>query len=136
MFCIVVVVCSMVENAPTCYRAPRWPDPEFPRKIPKKYLPARNSGTQEIPQKYQKYAFLVFGGVFCSVFSGYFRGKFWESRISGRRGRRVFFRFFSWRFRVGPFRGPVAGQGVLKSMARHFGLLARKVQICNLPVLD
>ena len=27
---------SRVENAPACYRAPRWPDPEFPQKIPKK----------------------------------------------------------------------------------------------------
>ena len=26
---------TMNENAPTCYRAPKWPDPEFPRKIPK-----------------------------------------------------------------------------------------------------
>ena len=33
-------------------------------------------------------AFWYFGGIF-SVFSGYFRGKFWESRISGRG---VFFR--------------------------------------------
>ena len=23
-----------VKNAPTCYRAPRWADPEFPRKMP------------------------------------------------------------------------------------------------------
>ena len=25
---------AQIENAPTCYRAPRWPDPEFPQKIP------------------------------------------------------------------------------------------------------
>ena len=39
------------KNAPTCYRAPRWPDPEFPRKIQKKYPSGRNSGT---PRKYPK----------------------------------------------------------------------------------
>ena len=46
------------------------------------------------------------------VFLGYFGAKIWESRISGRG---VFFRYFSVKFRVGPFRGSVAGRGVLKS---------------------
>ena len=50
-----------------------------PKKIPKKYRTNTKSGH-----------FWYFGGIF-SVFSGYFRGKFWESRISGRG---VFFRFF------------------------------------------
>ena len=36
-----------VENAPICYRAPKWPDPEFPRKISKKHPQARNSGVPE-----------------------------------------------------------------------------------------
>ena len=49
--------------------------------------------------------FAILGGIF-SVFSGYFGGKFWESSISGRG---VFFRYFSWKFRVEPFQGSVAG---------------------------
>ena len=111
---------SRVKNAPTCYRAPRWPHPEFPRKMPKKYPPARNSGTpRKYPQKYQKNTknahFWYFGGIF-SVFSGYFRGKVWESRISGRG---VFFRYFSWKFRVGPSRGSVAGRAVLNSRGQN-----------------
>ena len=68
---------------------------------------------KKIPQKYRKKTkmriFLVFLGYFL-VFSGYCGAKFWESRISGRG---VFFRYFSWKFRVGPFRGSVAGRGVL-----------------------
>ena len=115
---------SSIKNAPTCYRAPRWPDPEFPRKIPKKYPPARNSGT---PRKYPKNTekmpkmrILGYFGVFFSIFSGYFGGKFWECRISGRG---VFFRHFSWKFRVGPFRGSVAGRGVLKSSIKLFTIL-------------
>ena len=40
-----IIIKSKVKSAPTCYRAPRWPDPEFLPKIPKKYPPARNSGT-------------------------------------------------------------------------------------------
>ena len=74
---------TMVENAPTCYRAPKWPDPEFPRKIPKKYprpeiLDTQNlsqkypENTEKIPPKYQKCAFLYF---FCvlGVFSQWSR---------------------------------------------------------------
>ena len=76
--------------------------PKFwnPKKIPKKY------------RENTKIAhFGYFGGIFL-VFLGYFGGKFWESRISGRG---VFFRYFSWKFRVGQFRGSVAGRGVLKT---------------------
>ena len=69
---------------------------------------------KKIPPKYRKNTkinhFWYFQGIFL-VFSGYFGGKFWESRISGRC---VFFRYFSCKFRVGPFRGSVAGRGVLK----------------------
>ena len=47
-----------IENAPTCYKAPRRPDPEFPRKMPKKDPPARNAGlpefTPKMPRKYRK----------------------------------------------------------------------------------
>ena len=67
---------SGIKNAPTCYRAPRWPDPEFPRKIPKKYPSGRNSGT---PTKYPKNTekipkIRIFGilGVFFGIF-----GVFW-----------------------------------------------------------
>ena len=67
---------------------------------------------QENTPKYRKNTknahFWYFGGIF-SVFS-----KFRESRISGRG---VFFRYFSWKFRVGPFRGSVAGRGVLNLCA-------------------
>ena len=70
---------------------------------------------KKIPPKYRKNTknghVWYFGGIF-SVFSGYFQGKFWESRISGRG---LFFRYFSWKFRVGPSRGSVAGGGVLNS---------------------
>ena len=49
---------------------------------------------KEIPKKYRENTknahFWYFGGIF-SVFSGYFGGKFWESRISGRG---VFFSVF------------------------------------------
>ena len=48
-------------------------------------------------------------GVFFSVFSGHFGGKFWESRISGWG---VFFRYFSRKYRVGPSRVSIAGRGV------------------------
>ena len=40
------------ENAPTCYRTPRWPDLEFPRKIPKKYPRAEILDSQNLPPKY------------------------------------------------------------------------------------
>ena len=46
--------------------------------------------TPQIPKKYPKWAFLVFFGHFFFVFSGYFGGKFRESRISPR----VFFSVF------------------------------------------
>ena len=104
-----------IENAPTCYRAPKWPDPEFPRKIPKKYPPARNSGTPrntpKIPRKYRKNTpkipktriFGIFFGILGGIFFGF-----------QNFGPGVFFRYFSWKFRVGPSRGSVAGWGVLK----------------------
>ena len=91
----------------------------FHEKYRKNTPPGRNSGT---PRKYRKNTkkntknayFWYFGGIF-SVFSGYFGDKFWESRISGRG---VFFRYFSWKFRVWPFRGSVAGRGVPNSDRR------------------
>ena len=47
-----------------------------------------------------------------SVFSGYFgvNSGSPEFRAGG-----LFFRYFSWKFRVGPSRGSVAGGGVLKT---------------------
>ena len=107
---------KMVENAPTCYRAPKWPDPEFPRKYrEKKKAGSKFWNSKKIPpKKYQ--TFWYFGGIFW-VFSVYFWGKCWESRISGRG---VFFRYFSWKFRVGPLRGSVAGRGVLNKMGQNW----------------
>ena len=83
---------------------------KYRKNTPRAEILEPQENTQKIPKKYQKCAFLVFWGYFL-VFSGYFGGKFWESRISGRG---VFFRYFSWKFRVGPFRGSVAGRAVLK----------------------
>ena len=58
-------------------------------------------------------------GIF-SVFLGYFLGV--PDRMLARG---VFFRYFSWKFRVGPSRGSVAGRGVLKGTQKgvsHFFL--------------
>ena len=94
---------SWVGNAPTCYKAPKWPDPEFPRKIPK-YPPAQNSGlpefTPKIPRKYRKNTPKIPKMRICgilSVFLGYFLGVP-EFRPGG-----YFFGIFPWKFRVGPF---------------------------------
>ena len=86
------------------------PGPKFwnKKKIPEK-----------LPKKYQNAHFSGILGYFL-VFSGYFGAKFWESRISGRG---VFFRYFSWKFRVGPFRGSVAGRGVLKNRGNSCTIL-------------
>ena len=66
-----------VENAPACYRAPGWPDPEFSRKSTEKYPLARNSGLPEfapkIPKKYPQNTPNHRFGIF-SVFLGYFLG--------------------------------------------------------------
>ena len=93
------------ENAPTCYKAPKRPDPEFPRKIPKKYPLARNSGllefTPKMPRKYRKNTpkipkMCIFGiwGVFFRYFlgvpefrpRGYFFGIFRGNSGSGHLG--------------------------------------------------
>ena len=66
--------------------------PTYPENAEKKKNP-----------KYQNAHFGYFFGIF-SVFS-------WGSRISARG---VFIRYFSWKFRVGPSLGSVAGRGVLK----------------------
>ena len=76
---------ASVENAPTCYRAPKWPDPEFPQKIPKKNTPrpeildSQNlppkypENTEKIPQNTKNARFWYFFGIF-SVFGGIFLG--------------------------------------------------------------
>ena len=66
-------------NAPTCYGAPRWPDTEFPRQIPKKYPPeildSQNlpwkppENTEKIPQNTKDARFGYFLGVFLGVLS-------------------------------------------------------------------
>ena len=75
------------------------PGPKFwtPRIYPQNTL-------KKYPQNTKTAYFGYFFGVF-GVFS-------WGSRISARG---VFFRYFSWKFRVGPSRGSVAGRGVLNT---------------------
>ena len=105
---------SSFENAPTCYRAPKWPDLEFPRKIPKKIPPGPKfwtprvypQNTPKIPKKYPQNTKNAYFGFFFGIFLVFS----WGSRISARG---VFFWYFSWKFRVGPSRGSVAGRGVL-----------------------
>ena len=80
----------------------------------KKKNPGRDSGSprkteKKYPPKVRK--MVIFG--ILGIFFRYFRGKFWESRILGRG---VFFRHFSWKFRVGPSRDFVEGRGVLRYM--------------------
>ena len=99
-----------VEKAPTCYRAPRWPDPEFPQKIPKKYRPLAETlwNPEKIPLNAPKLPqntdICGISGVVVRYFGGIFSGpEFWA------RGR-----YFSWKFWVGLLWGSVAGRGVLK----------------------
>ena len=92
---------------------------KYRKNTPRAKILEPQQNTEKIPKKYPKCEFWVFLGYF-SVFSGYFGCKFRESRISGRG---VFFRYFSWKFRVGPFRGSVAGRGVLKTKKRGFSKL-------------
>ena len=91
------------------------PTRNFHEKCRKNTPQAEILEPQENTPKYRKNTknnhFWYFQGIF-SVFLGYLGGKFWESRISGRG---VFFRYFSWKFQVGPFRGSVAGRGLLKT---------------------
>ena len=58
-------------------RDPRWPEPEFPAKMPEKYPLARNSGTPrkspKIPETCPQRPFLVFRGYFSGI-SGSFGG--------------------------------------------------------------
>ena len=59
-----------VENAPTCYRAPRWSDPEFPQKKCRTNTPpARNSGTPRNTEKKKMVLWGYFFGIFLGVFS-------------------------------------------------------------------
>ena len=60
-------------NASTCCTAPRWPDPEFPRKIPKNTLRAKilepQENTPEIPKKNtQNGRFRYVGSIFLGIF--------------------------------------------------------------------
>ena len=74
-----------------------------PESLDSQSFPVKYSeNTEKIPPKYQK------------CHSGYFFGILgvlsWGSGISARG---VFFRYFSWKYQVGPSRGSVTGQGVL-----------------------
>ena len=117
---------SVLESAPTCYRAPKRPDPDFPRKIPKKYpfggeiLDSRNlpentpKNTKKYPQNTRNARFGYFFGILGVFFGG--------SRIPPPGGG--FFRYFWWKFRVGPFGGSVAGRRVLNSVRLSPGVLS------------
>ena len=76
------------------------PRPEIldSQNLPPKYP----ENTKKYPENTENAYFWYFFGIF-GVFS-------WGSRLSARG---IFFRYFSWKFRVGPFRGSVAGRGVL-----------------------
>ena len=73
------------------------PEIQDPEKIPRKYP----ENTRKIPRKYQKCPFWV-----CSrgIFLGFLNF-----------GPGVFFRHFSWKLRVRPFRVSLAGGGILNS---------------------
>ena len=77
------------------------PRPEIldSQNLPPKYP----ENTEKIPRKYRKCVFLVFFRYFWGIFLGF-----------QNFGPGVLFLYFSWKFRVGPFRGSVAGRGVLK----------------------
>ena len=62
-------------NAPTCYRAARWPDTEYPQKMPKK-----STLRAESLEYWKNGHFCYFGDYFSSVFE-VFGGIFWEPRI-------------------------------------------------------
>ena len=119
---------SCAKNAPTCYRAPRWPEPEFPRKIPEKYPPARNSGTpRKHPKNTEKIPKMrIFGNL--GVFFRYFRGILGINSGSPEFRAGGIFSVFSWKFRVGPFRGSVAGRVGLNSCVSEGVRKARKLQ--------
>ena len=82
---------------------------EYRKNTPRAEIPERQENTPKIPKKYQKPAFLVFFGVFFGVFGvfwGYFLGPEFLANW-------VFFRYFSWKFRVGLSQVSVSGRGVL-----------------------
>ena len=71
--------------------------------------PKYPENTEKIPPKIPKNAHLGYFFGILGVFS-------WGSRLSGRG---VFFRYFSWKFRLGPSRGSVAGRGVFLKLKRR-----------------
>ena len=79
------------------------PRPEIldSQNLPPKCPENTEKNTPQIPKMPIWGTFSVFSGCFLVVP---------EFRAAG-----VFFRYFSWKFRVGPSRGSVAGRGVLKT---------------------
>ena len=109
VFCYSVFFCQNTRDGPSGLRTPRlatepWDGPtqnfheKYRKNTPQPEIldsqnitPKYPENTEKIPPKYQKCVFLVFFqyfGVFC-----------WGSRISAWG---VIFRYFSWKFRVGP----------------------------------
>ena len=114
---------STSENAPTCYRAPRWPDPEFPQKILKKIPPGLKFWTlrkypqntlelpKNIPPKYKKMPVSGILGVFRGIFSGF--------QNFGPEG---IFSVLSVEIAGLPSRGSLAGQGFSIQHTQHLPL--------------
>ena len=75
------------------------------RNLHEKIPPARNSGPQKIPPKYQKNTPEI---PKMRIFSGIFSGL----RISGQE---LFFQYFSRKFRVRPSRVSLVGGGILNN---------------------
>ena len=102
------------ENAPACYRAPKWPYLEFPQRYRENTPRAKILGTlfrikcSEDAEKNPKTGIFGFFFGISRVFWGYFLGvpEFWS--------KGYFLAFFLWKFWVGPSRGSVAGGGILK----------------------
>ena len=106
------IISTIALRTPDLLQSPEMARPGISTKNTEKIPPRPEilepqENTEKIPPKYQKMRIF---GIF-SVCS-------WGSRISGRG---VFFRYFSWKFRVGPSRGSVAGRGVLYHSLREIG---------------
>ena len=104
---------ATVENAPACYRDPRWTDPQFLcRKILKKKPLAQNSAPEKHPEntgnkpsKHQERPFGFFSWYIERIFSGF----------QNFGPVAVFFQCFSGKFQVWPSWVSVAVRGVLKA---------------------
>ena len=80
---------------------------KYRKNTPRAEILEPQENTPKIPKKYQNAHFWYFFGIFW-----YFRGILGLNSGSPEfRAGGYFFGIFSWKFRVGPFRGSVAGRG-------------------------